>query len=342
MISVAELLGMGQAKSGGNGVPFVYINPYADASLHEITFYLHDHLGNTRVTYTAGCKTEGEPSVPIRELTLVHAADYHPYGSILREWRDGPAEKYLTTHHERDLETGLDYRGARYYDADVARFLSLDPLAADYASWSAYNYVMGNPASLVDLDGRSPNCGCPDPPCPNDQVPPSTAQPSVIGSQLTPSSEKVNDKVLITRPRSAASINHTETHTLYTVDYAVLEEHVESTMTIKSSEAPVNINIEDDFRKSTLSIDAKIGPFNISTSMLSQSFSYERGGIAQTWGLDYSVGPYAETSIDNGMVIAGTRSTIRPSPKFMLAAAAAAVVYLNPLAALRLAPILTP
>ncbi|MBL0051175.1 MAG: hypothetical protein IPP29_06450 [Bacteroidetes bacterium] len=38
-------------------------------------------------------------------------------------------EKYLTTHHQRDEETGLDYRGARFYDCDVARFLSLDPLA---------------------------------------------------------------------------------------------------------------------------------------------------------------------------------------------------------------------
>ena len=42
----------------------------------------------------------------------------------------------MTTQHERDQETGLDYRGARYYDSDVVRFLSLDPKAANYASWS--------------------------------------------------------------------------------------------------------------------------------------------------------------------------------------------------------------
>ena len=64
------------------------------------------------------------------------------------------AEKYLTTHHERDTETGLDYRGARYYDADIARFLSLDPKAANFAAWSPYNYVLGNPLSFVDPDGR--------------------------------------------------------------------------------------------------------------------------------------------------------------------------------------------
>jgi hypothetical protein len=29
-------------------------------------------------------------------------------------------------------------------------------LAADYAAWSAYNYVLGNPVRFVDLDGRAP------------------------------------------------------------------------------------------------------------------------------------------------------------------------------------------
>jgi len=32
--------------------------------------------------------------------------------------------------------------------------LSVDPLAADYANWSPYNYVLGNPVRYVDPDGR--------------------------------------------------------------------------------------------------------------------------------------------------------------------------------------------
>ncbi len=44
----------------------------------------------------------------------------------------------------------------RDYDADVARFLSLDPLAAEFPAWSAYNYVLGNPVMLVDPDGKAP------------------------------------------------------------------------------------------------------------------------------------------------------------------------------------------
>ena len=73
---------------------------------------------------------------------------------ILRQYDNGAGDRYLTTQHERDKETGLDYRGARFYDSDIARFLSLDPLAAKYPMLSAYNYVAGNPIIFVDPNGK--------------------------------------------------------------------------------------------------------------------------------------------------------------------------------------------
>ena len=63
-------------------------------------------------------------------------------------------EKYLTTAHERDAETDLDYRGARFYDSDVVRFLSLDPHQSKYPTLSPYNYVACNPNLIVDSDGK--------------------------------------------------------------------------------------------------------------------------------------------------------------------------------------------
>jgi RHS repeat-associated protein len=88
-------------------------------------------------------------------FTLEQVVDYFPYGKVLRQFVNaGGPERYMTTQHERDQETGLDYRGARYYDSDVARFLGLDPAQAEYPAWSSYSYVMGNPVSLIDPDGR--------------------------------------------------------------------------------------------------------------------------------------------------------------------------------------------
>lgn len=126
----------------------------ADASTRvltdEATFFLYDHLGNTRLSFQYSTADINEP------WTIVNAMDYYPYGKILREYDNGDGDRYLTTNHERDKETGLDYRGARYYDSDVARFLSTDPWANKYPSWSTYNYVMGNPVLLVDPSGKGP------------------------------------------------------------------------------------------------------------------------------------------------------------------------------------------
>ncbi len=121
--------------SGGNAR--IYTN--------EATLFIYDHLGNTRVSYTLM-----NNAVPY----IVNAMDYYPYGKILREFDNGAGDRYLTTGHERDKETGLDYRGARYYDSDVARFLSIDPWAEKYPSWSTYNYVMGNPVRFIDPTGK--------------------------------------------------------------------------------------------------------------------------------------------------------------------------------------------
>lgn len=66
----------------------------------------------------------------------------------------GIGDRYLTTGHERDQKKGLDYRGARYYDSDIARFLSTDPWAKRYPEWSTYNYVIANPLRFTDPTGK--------------------------------------------------------------------------------------------------------------------------------------------------------------------------------------------
>jgi len=50
---------------------------------------------------------------------------------------------------------GRGFFGARYYDAGLSVWLSVDPLAHKYPSMSAYMYCAGNPVMLVDPDGRA-------------------------------------------------------------------------------------------------------------------------------------------------------------------------------------------
>ena len=117
----------------------------------KFTFFIYDHLGNSRILYAntfEDCAPEG-----VRYL-LEHVLDYYPYGKTLREYVHN-RERFQTTYHERDAESGLDHRGARNYDGDVCRFLSVDPLATDFASWSTYHYTFNNPILYIDPDGRS-------------------------------------------------------------------------------------------------------------------------------------------------------------------------------------------
>ncbi|MBW7843483.1 MAG: RHS repeat-associated core domain-containing protein [Ignavibacterium sp.] len=62
--------------------------------------------------------------------------------------------KYKFTSKERDVETGYDYFGARYYDSRIGRWLQVDPLAEKYFGWSPYNYTMCNPLIFLDPDGK--------------------------------------------------------------------------------------------------------------------------------------------------------------------------------------------
>jgi RHS repeat-associated protein len=119
---------------------------FSNPTMGNITFYLYDHLGNTRVTYyQRSCGST---------LTVENIIDYDPYGKVLREFSNNDdKERYVTTQHERDEETGYDYRGARFYDSDIARFLSVDPMAHHFPSWSPYSYSLCNPVRFLDPTG---------------------------------------------------------------------------------------------------------------------------------------------------------------------------------------------
>jgi RHS repeat-associated protein len=63
-----------------------------------------------------------------------------------------------------DGETGYQYHGARYYNEELGRYMSVDPLASQYLSWSTYNYAFSNPISFIDPTGMGPEKGSKDKP----------------------------------------------------------------------------------------------------------------------------------------------------------------------------------
>jgi RHS repeat-associated protein len=139
-----------------SGDPFLIpLDKAEDPPYPDLVYYIHDHLGNARVLYhvVLDCSEGSDPL----EYYADHLVDYRPFGSILREYLpEVVPEKFLTTHHERDVQTGLDYRGARFFDSDLGRFLSVDPLADAPANigTSPYGYVWNNPLKFIDPDGR--------------------------------------------------------------------------------------------------------------------------------------------------------------------------------------------
>ncbi len=64
------------------------------------------------------------------------------------------------TGKERDPETGNDYFGARYYESNLGRFMSPDPISLkelrlfDPQRLNLYAYCHNNPVVCVDTDGR--------------------------------------------------------------------------------------------------------------------------------------------------------------------------------------------
>ncbi len=97
---------------------------------------------------------------------------YAPYGSRLthesREVDCSPGdcfqvettwdEKQWFTGKYEETRLGLQYFGARWYDPQVGRFLSVDPVPFDIGniySFNAYAYGNNNPYKYVDPDGRA-------------------------------------------------------------------------------------------------------------------------------------------------------------------------------------------
>jgi len=85
---------------------------------------------------------------------VISTADYRPYGA---QALGAPVPGPGYTGHVNDVDSGLTYMQARYYDPNSGRFLSVDPEeagAGDAFAFGRYSYGSLNPIVNIDPDGR--------------------------------------------------------------------------------------------------------------------------------------------------------------------------------------------
>jgi RHS repeat-associated protein len=135
-------------------------------TVFEHQYVIKDHLGNARITYRDGInKVDNTGNTTLNDGTIV-AADmmqinhYYPFGMNMEGNWNGLNGKNKYQYNEKELNSdfGLDLSdyGARFYDAAIGRFPTIDILASVYANQTPYAYAANNPISFIDFMGMGP------------------------------------------------------------------------------------------------------------------------------------------------------------------------------------------
>jgi len=137
------------SKSSGAGLEHIYVSGSLIAKRETVgnvvKFQHTDALGSPVAV------TDGSGAV-------IERNDYAPYGAVIGK----PAYDAVGyTGHKQDGATGLTYMQQRYYDPQIGRFLSVDPVTAysnPIGAFNRYWYANNNPYRFTDPDGRQA-CG---------------------------------------------------------------------------------------------------------------------------------------------------------------------------------------
>ena len=85
---------------------------------------------------------------------VVDKRTFDSFGRVLSQSNPSVAFRYGYTGRERDLESGLDYYRARYYDSNVGRFISVDPMGFGAGDTNLYRYVGNGVTNATDPSGE--------------------------------------------------------------------------------------------------------------------------------------------------------------------------------------------
>ncbi|MBK7709200.1 MAG: RHS domain-containing protein [Acidobacteria bacterium] len=103
---------------------------------NDVRYFIADHLGSTNaLTDSSG--------------NVTSSASYDSFGNATGNL----ATRYKFTGREYDDFTGLHYYRARWYDGNLGRFISEDPIGFAGGDVNLYGYVGNGPVELVDPSG---------------------------------------------------------------------------------------------------------------------------------------------------------------------------------------------
>jgi RHS repeat-associated protein len=88
---------------------------------------------------------------------VANTRTYDSFGKLLNESDPTVSFRYGYTGREEDKESGLDYYRARYYDPNVGRFISVDPIGFEAGDTNLYRYVGNNSTNATDPSGEWAN-----------------------------------------------------------------------------------------------------------------------------------------------------------------------------------------
>jgi RHS repeat-associated protein len=85
---------------------------------------------------------------------VVNTITYDAWGNLSQTGSgSNDVGRYAWTGRERDVETGLQYNRARYYDPNTGRWMTQDPIGFDAGDSNLYRYVRSAPTNSTDPSG---------------------------------------------------------------------------------------------------------------------------------------------------------------------------------------------
>jgi RHS repeat-associated protein len=129
---------------------------YNNAGTWQREYVIKDHLGDTRIAY-ADINGDGVIATP-SEILQENNYDAFGYGlDGVYMNHSNPDNLYQYNGKEKNDDHGIgmyDY-GARWYDASIGRFSTIDRFSEKYFVLTPYQYGANNPIRYIDYNGDS-------------------------------------------------------------------------------------------------------------------------------------------------------------------------------------------